>query len=206
MRVWRYSIPSENLEGWAVLFVDASGTVAAVSDFGNYAYVWGRGCLPEGVTILEFLLRVESGYLLEKFAPEKVLDKAATCRAIRKYLADWAALSDPAAIREEMALLPESDEAFDFRQWCEDTAVEAGELAVFGHHPQALAFIERCWPRLRALIQAELEAERWPPDGTPGVRDADATCAHFAPGAPAGDCGGDGHCLCKECRRKVPAE
>lgn len=202
MRTWRYAVPSENLEGGAVLFLDEGGTFAAVSDFGTYGYVWPPVGRTQGMR--EFLLRVGDDYLLGKLAPQQVLDEAATCRAIRKYLADNAAASDAEAIREELSLLPERDASFCFEDWSEETAIEdTHELTVYGPHPQARAFIERCWPRLRALIQAQLEAERRPPDGTQGVRDADAPCVHFAPGMPAGDCGGDGHRLCKECRRRV---
>ena len=39
------------------------------------------------------------------------------------------------------------------------------------------------------------------PDGTPGVRDAAAPCSTFEPGESGrGDCGTDGHWLCRECR------
>ncbi len=41
------------------------------------------------------------------------------------------------------------------------------------------------------------------PDGIPGIRDADAPCTDFQPGArdtSAGICNGDGHYLCKECQ------
>lgn len=42
------------------------------------------------------------------------------------------------------------------------------------------------------------------PDGTPGVRDQDAPCTDFSPGAPNGYCHGDGHHLCGECKYRVP--
>ena len=141
MRTWRYAVPSEKLKDWAVLFLDEAGTFAAVSDFGNYGHVWSSGGRVHGIR--EFLLQVDDGYLLDKLAPERVLDEAATCRAIRKYLADIAAVSDPEAIREELALLPESDGAFCFESWSEETAIEdTHELIVYGPHSQALAFVE----------------------------------------------------------------
>jgi hypothetical protein len=48
-----------------------------------------------------------------------------------------------------------------------------------------------------------LERER-PPDGTPGLRDADNPCHDFHPGSPdpSNRCEGDGHYLCLECSHK----
>lgn len=62
---------------------------------------------------------------------------------------------------------------------------------------------ERC----RAILGLGLELNIFGqiPDGTPGVRDADAVCEYFETelgqherGSP-GTCWGDGHYLCKEC-------
>jgi hypothetical protein len=46
------------------------------------------------------------------------------------------------------------------------------------------------------------------PDGTPGVRDVDAPCEDYQPGASgppqSANCESDGHYLCHECRWYAP--
>jgi hypothetical protein len=40
--------------------------------------------------------------------------------------------------------------------------------------------------------------------GEPGIRDGEFPCPRFRPGRPEGDCGSDGHYLCRKCiERKV---
>ena len=47
-----------------------------------------------------------------------------------------------------------------------------------------------------------------PAVGYPGVRDPESPCEHFRPGSPTerGDCQGDGHYLCRECKEKDAGE
>lgn len=44
--------------------------------------------------------------------------------------------------------------------------------------------------------------------GMPGVRDPENRCDVFQPGTPGvyGDCGGDGHYVCRECSRLLVIE
>ncbi len=38
--VWHYVLPSIKGEGWAEFFITSRGVFSAVSDWGNYGYVW----------------------------------------------------------------------------------------------------------------------------------------------------------------------
>lgn len=50
---------------WAQFFLSPNGAVSVVSDYGNYGFVWqSRG---EGVSIEEFILKLDKGYVLSKF-------------------------------------------------------------------------------------------------------------------------------------------
>lgn len=51
----------------------------------------------------------------------------------------------------------------------------------------------------RHLDEKPAKPDTGPVFGQPGVRDPDLPCGAFKPGAPAGDCLGDGHYLCGEC-------
>lgn len=63
--------------------------------------------------------------------------------------------------------------------------------------------VRACKEQVAAILRGA--PRRRVPDGTPGVRDQDATCAEFEPGRPAGDlCEGDGHYLCDECANRRP--
>lgn len=39
-KTWNYYISSENGEGESFIFLTSNGVFSAVSDFGNFAYVW----------------------------------------------------------------------------------------------------------------------------------------------------------------------
>lgn len=57
-------------------------------------------------------------------------------------------------------------------------------------------------PRLKPPVMQDLifqAAHMLDEIGAPGLRDRDAPCFDFEPGAPAGDCETDGHYLCDEC-------
>ena len=166
MKTWRYSVPSENCEGWAILFLDDAGCFAVLSDYGNYAYRWNARGFGSPGGIRPFLLGCDNGYLAGKLSPQKVYDGDATLRAVREYILerrrerDWTA----ERARDEWDLLEwnDLDSEFRFQTWLNDTKIEDPweGLAQYALDIHAAAFLERAWPRLKSLIQADLASEQ----------------------------------------------
>lgn len=169
-RVWRYAVPNARSpsgwnEGWAVLFLDeATGCFAVLSDYGDYSYRWSAGGL-DGRDLRVFLLDCDNGYLLGKFDPHQTYDGTKTHKAIADYIAEqgkhggW----DLEKVNAEQEKLTEAD--FDsqdgFADWMRETEIgDAWEMARRSHSAQAGAFLDRVWPRLKALIAADLESEK----------------------------------------------
>src|SRR5690554_3259696 len=69
VKFWRYYIPSiDGIEGWGVFILDSTGMFAAVTDYGNFVYMWPlkyTGC----DDIREFFKHRDAYYVLGKCAP-----------------------------------------------------------------------------------------------------------------------------------------
>lgn len=159
----RYDIPSERGEGWAVVFLDARGIISTVSDYGDYGYWFGQ--IGGDGDIRRFLCQCDNGYLLRKIAPREVYDGEATKKGILKHILEHRReknyTKDFARQEWDLATGPWTDLLSDFRTWYEET--EIGDAAEFHREksdPRAVAFCERVMPRLRAMLKAELAAEK----------------------------------------------
>ena len=64
---WRYHLPNINLEGWVIAFLDSTGCLSVLSDFGDYGYRWHEGGWGPG-DFREFFVRCDSGYISRKIA------------------------------------------------------------------------------------------------------------------------------------------
>lgn len=162
--LWRYSIPNQNNEGWAIFVIGSDGYFSAVSDYGNYAYIWrctGRD------DFREFLLSAERDwdYFARKLAPERVYDEESTANSIRKAILEQRAdkhLTKEVA-REEWELFSRSsfESEFDFHEWLLNTELEdAGWLACYETNGDAVQFVRNCMVRLIPLLKADLEKEK----------------------------------------------
>jgi hypothetical protein len=162
VRVWRYYLPSENGEGWGVAFVDSTGCLAIISDWGNYAYKWSSF----GECFRSFLIRVNTGYLLSKVARSPcppAIDVAKTAVAAKRAISELRRHQEISAeeAREEWDLVEaelESDGVYEY--WLRTTCLcDAHELLVEAVDHQAVAMADKLWPRLVAAMRAELERE-----------------------------------------------
>lgn len=164
---WRYSVPSENGEGWAVLFLDSSGVFASVSDWGSYSYHWHSSCWPQANGFREFVIGRGDDYLMSKLAPEPQYDAHETLLAVKREIVRIRRGYEMTRIeaRDEWDQLAEHDDLGsreEFHRWLYATdlgTIEAQELARFRPHAQAEQFLKRAWPRLREAIRVELERE-----------------------------------------------
>ena len=161
---WRYSVPSEKGEGWAILFLDSVGCVAALSDWGDWAYRWNPRGYEEGDgrDFRHFILSCDDDYLLRKLAPTQEWDGDATLVNVKETIIglrrakEWTA--DEA--RGEWELLEHCEgmhSEYNFWDWSRDTELQdTHELPVFKYSMQAQLFLARCLPRLREAIKNDL--------------------------------------------------
>src|SRR4051812_42726931 len=83
----RYSLPSEKGEGWAIVVLGSDGFFSAVSDWGNYAYIWTN----PGCEFRKFLTQVDASYFWSKITSgrtTRVFDPEETEKNIDKALWD----------------------------------------------------------------------------------------------------------------------
>lgn len=168
VRHWRYCLPSEKGEGYAIIFIDSRGVFSAVSDYGNYGYWWSHhGCRD----IREFVMglaRDHYDYPASKFQngrPDvynghETLKrvKEAICRLRRDLSLDQDVARAAWDLLDEYGNLDSSE---DFARWLDvqHHLSDAWELAVYETPRQIVAFCQKVLPRLAKLLRAELESE-----------------------------------------------
>ncbi len=160
---YKYLLPSENGEGWGEIIISSSGMFAAVTDYGNYAYLWtNHGCSD----IREFVARLGNSpdYLASKLEPIKKYDGPLTVRAIKNRILEGrrgGEYSQEFAKKEwDLLTLYESDildGIFGLNEWMEDTGLgDAWECTVYSHSVDVRHFCKKLMPRLAELIRKEL--------------------------------------------------
>jgi hypothetical protein len=164
-RIWRYALPNENYEGWAVVHLDEYGFCSVISDYGDYSYHWPRQSWGP-CDFRKFLLRCDEGYLTSKFAGgQRVLSASQTRELILQTLQEGLEEGSLSAVvvEEERELLESSDFSTDvgFYEWSKYTQLEdSWECACYTPPSQLLSFMERVWPRIKATMAADLEFEK----------------------------------------------
>jgi hypothetical protein len=161
---YRYYLPSEKGEGYAVIFLDSVGVFSTVSDWGNYGYIWGsRG----GVEFRQWLIENHKDwhYFAKKLDPNEITDWDATAKRIREHIDAYekdGTYSDlfAAGERELLKRSAITDE-WSFHFWYNETEIsDAGELVVRRLSCQVEHFAKKTLPRLCAVLKAELKAEK----------------------------------------------
>lgn len=163
---WRYYLPSENGEGWAVIFMDSVGVFSAVTDWGEYSYFWCQpGWQPHDPDFRRFILERSDGYLAGKLTREEVYDAEATLAAVKAHIEDCRRDGDLSAedAETETDAIEDCENLRDreaFVRWMERTTVpEPWRLSASKPHPQGVQFMARVMPRLREAIREELARE-----------------------------------------------
>lgn len=167
VKLWRYVLPSVRGEGWAVFVLGSDGFFSAVSDFGNYAYLWrAHGC----ADFRQFLLGAarDWSYFANKLSEgEREYDGTATRRGIQRHILEYRrdrTLSKEEA-RREWDLCGSDVEDYGhgggFADWYRETALpDAAFFAVYRIPKQAEMFVKKTLAaRLVPLLEAELRAE-----------------------------------------------
>jgi hypothetical protein len=160
---WRYHLPSENGEGWAIVFLDSIGCFSALSDYGDYGYRWPIAGWGPG-DFRTFLLQCDDDYVLHKIAPRHQYDPDGTLKNVKRRILEvrrtrsrfWT--KDRA--RQEWRLLYDFDNLgteAEFARWLDNTDMEAAyECHAVRVSPRAVAFVQRVLPRLRTKLREEL--------------------------------------------------
>ena len=146
----RFYIPSvPGIGGWAVIFLDSCGTFSAVSDYGNYGYVWTN----PGRPFHEFLMGLDNDYLSRKLADgAREYQGEETHKEVLvelKRLLDAGDL-DEQSYDEELLLLEDHDNLDSevaFHTWMSHTQIEAHELGCWSVPNQVKAFCINVWPK-----------------------------------------------------------
>lgn len=182
--VWRYSEPNQNGEGegWFIAFLDSAGCLSVQSDFGDYSYRWNMGGMPAGpdgkpLGMREWVARHlarDPSYLLGKISSRSEFDAEGSCASVRRFI-----LEERRARRfssEEAA--DEWDHVHSYLEgarsgdaWIGATSIEEPwHLLASNKYPaQARTFVDRLFPRLVALVRADLEAPAAPIPTMPGA-------------------------------------
>lgn len=169
----KYNIKGEKRgEGWAIIVIDtAIGYFSTVSDFGNYSYVWTH----PGCEFRKFLCGLEVDYLRGKLLmgrnETKHLDGREVEKAIKEAIEErWESMRERGRANadswkeDELAGLAGRGGAGmdddDFSAWQSETSLEEPwEFASYLPDPQCTAFCEKVMPRLKKLLEEELEKE-----------------------------------------------
>lgn len=165
IQLWRYAFPSRKGEGWAIFVLGSDGYFSVVSDFGNYSYIWSSiGC----DDFREFLLEIESGYLLGKISRQTEWQGEEVLKSVKQYILehrrDGSYTREEA--REEWDLLQEVNDFYaegDFQEWYFHSGSkiqDAYEFSRKDYPTEARNFCTQVMPRLREVLKAELAAEK----------------------------------------------
>ena len=158
VKLWRYSIPSQDMEGWATVVLGSDGFFAATTEYGDYAHQWPAPAMG----MREFVAQVHPEYLLGKIAHHLMeFDAKATEKRIREHVTKLKGKERA----KELELLDECDISeqgkYGFTTWCMGTnTCDPCEDEVMVYPADARAFATKTMPRLAAMIRAELEAEK----------------------------------------------
>ena len=169
----RYVLPSVKGEGWAIFVIGSDGYFSAVSDWGNYAYIWTH----PGCEFRKFLSRCDTHYVWTKITHGRkayVFDEEGTEKNIRKRLWDMMGDAEIDITQHDAALESLAgeldDEHHGLARWAAgldfDFCYYEGIIAT-KPEGDSWGFATRVFPRLQALLREELEREATIAEGVP---------------------------------------
>lgn len=167
VKMYRYVVPSDaHREGWGIFIIDSTGYFSAVSDYGDYAYLWNAHGMAD---FRQFVVRLARDWdyaatKLGGYDKNHRFDTERTGKDLKRELLN---------MRRERALEKEDareewDNIHDFQhgnlsveQWYERSTVfsNPSEHMRYRRDSDLEAFCKKLLPRLAAVVRAELEAE-----------------------------------------------
>jgi hypothetical protein len=170
VKSWRYALPSEKGEGWAIVHMDSRGFFATCSDYGNYAYHWSSF----GEDFRSFMLHMERDY--DYFGNKLDHDKwhsfslEQTVKHIKQRILERrreGRFDKDEALEEWECVRDLDDGNISWEEWVKSQKLyedwsAAADLACHEPRGDILAFCKKTLPRLCKILKAELEAEAHP--------------------------------------------
>lgn len=162
----RYVLKTNKQSGWAIIVIGSDGYFSAVSDHGNFSYIWGQ----PGMEFRRFLTEVDPYYFRSKIThcrESEVWDSEATEKNIRKRLDEMVERGHMSAESADMAFEDAEgsiDDAGALWSWAseagipEEFCVYEG-IAATKPEPWSYAFAQCVLPRFQEMLRAELAAE-----------------------------------------------
>jgi hypothetical protein len=161
-----YTLPNIKGEGWAHIAINTeTGFFAAVSDWGNFSYLWTH----PGMEFRKFLTELQPDYLHSKLMmgrPDRaVFSGSKTVENIRQAIEDknkeegrWAFYHEE---MDTLKALGPDPEKYALDVWESETHLtDVWEYVVYLPEPQCRSFCEKVWPRFKKLLLDELEEEK----------------------------------------------
>jgi hypothetical protein len=162
----RYVLKSNEQSGWAIIVTGSDGYFSAVSDHGNFSYIWSA----PGMEFRRFLVELDPCYFRSKIThcrESEVWDEDATETNIRKELDEM--------VSRGLMTQEGADMAFDEAEgnigssdallaWASEASLPEAfnpyeGIAAMRPEPWSLAFATRVLPRFQALLREEIAAE-----------------------------------------------
>lgn len=161
----RYDLPRDERGSWAIVVLGSDGFFSAVSDYGNYAYLWSNIGTKDA---REFFIDAHERwtYFANKLSPRTEYDADATLKLVKEYI-----LSDRrnGGLSKEEARV-EWDLLFDcyyleneyfFNRWIEGTRyVDAWDFRVDRYPCDVESFCTITLKRLSDAIKKEIGKEK----------------------------------------------
>jgi len=173
---WRYVLPSlpEGRDSWSIVFVDSTGCVAVLSDYGDWCYRWvTKHCGFDDFR--KFLAQAETDYVARKLGGGRrgdleVYDGHATAKNIREricsYRRDGTFSREKARHEWNLVGSDVEDNTIGFHDWYMHTSFDCSyEFAIYRMSESLKHWATVSFPRLQELLRAELASESAPSEG-----------------------------------------
>lgn len=157
-------------EGWAYISITDYGTFSAITDWGNYTYLWS---IERGGDFRQFLVKMDPAQAQYKLSQGRgmVYDAKTTYAMCRDYLMDLGAKNvfDTDWVEDALVELEAVDSDMEYQFWLVDNCLELNgdqhydlsrsKLMV---HPQlSEGFMKNVWPQLIEGLKKELALEEF---------------------------------------------
>lgn len=162
----RYVLRTTKESGWAILVIGSDGYFSAVSDHGNYAFIWSH----PGMEFRRFLTKLEPSYFFSKIThlrESSVWDEDTTEKNIRARLDEM--------VKQGLMTKEGADDTFEEAEgnigsgdalwaWASEASLPETfnvyeGIAATKPEPWAWTFATRVLPRFQALLREEIAAE-----------------------------------------------
>ncbi|MDF2563750.1 MAG: hypothetical protein K0Q53_145 [Massilibacillus sp.] len=163
IKIWRYYLPNTERKGWGIFIIDEKGYFSAVTDYGNYAFMWSSFGSDD---FREFVIEISNnpGYVLGKVA-KKEYDGEQTCKDIKELIIelrrDGSFAKEEA--RREWDLLKDNEwleTDVNFTRFYDETEIDdVCEFYRKSYGLDEMEFAKELLPRLAEEIKKQLQSE-----------------------------------------------